>query len=480
MENLKKNSMIDHSEENDAIDKFRDILSHWINVYTCKLCSYFAVKTIKGSQLVLGQVLYETETPKNAKPNYYFENDHIIAGHEITSIETKDIEQLLFELKKGSVPFLSYTFSLKSKSGEIPNFTFYPVYPPAMSYGPRIPTLIATGKERHNFFTVDSHLLNWELKSADQPFDSIEDLLSHIRLPALSQIGDYPKLEVWGRSPAHISQSSTINNGKALIAVDMFKNLDVSKIKLGLKVFKKTDTERFSVNADKIDLTENENLIIGNYRLDVEDATWLQAFLSYDDLALHSWFINDIEKQINHRYSIHHLFDENLEITRKYLLELTKNPSEDFEYGVASLLHVLGFSVLHYGQIPKLKDGPDIVAYTPIGNIAVIECTIGPLDKEDKLTKLIQRTVLIKDKLGKIGFGHFSIQPIIVSKFSKAEVSGDLEKAGKHGIAVVCKEELTELLNRVNSYPNPEGLFREASRLIPKTEQLSLPDLNNE
>jgi hypothetical protein len=53
---------------------------------------------------------------------------------------------------------------------------------------------------------------------------------------------------------------------------------------------------------------------------------------------------------------------------------------------------------------------------------------------------------------------------------TRNEVSGHLEDAGRHSIVVVCREELTELLNRAIFPPDPEGLFKEAVQLIPENE----------
>lgn len=68
--------------------------------------------------------------------------------------------------------------------------------------------------------------------------------------------------------------------------------------------------------------------------------------------------------------------------------------------------------------------------------------------------------------------GYLLVQPVIITMLTRNEVSGHLEEAGKHGIAVVCKEELTEFLNRTNFYPDPERLFKEATQLIPEDEKL--------
>jgi hypothetical protein len=469
--------MSDNLDKN-AVDEFSDILSHWINVYKWQNCSYVAIKSSTGPRLVFGRIILETNPSKESKSDFYFETENIIAQHEMLSIKPDDIAKRLLEAKDGLVTYSKRAFILKNKSDELPYFACYQIYHPDISYGPRLPSLIIREKERHAILTMNLQLLNWELRSADQPFDSITDLLVHMGLPGLSQMGDSATLEIVARTPANISDKSIISNNNATIILNVSQDVDVNKIKLGCKVFNKNAIERFSVNGEKITWTNNQDSLIGEYKHTVEDAAWLQAFLSYEDLALHDWYINDPQKQTNPRYSIHSIFDGSHDILRRFLLE-AEFTQENFEEGIALLLNVLGFSIFHYGQIPKLKDGPDIIAFTPLGNVAVIECTVGLLDKNDKLAKLIQRTVLIKEKLKSAGLGHFSIQPIIMSKLPRAEVTGHLEEAGKHSIAVVCKEELTELLNRVTFYPDPEGLFREASRLIPKTEQLSLPDLNN-
>ncbi|MEW6409741.1 MAG: hypothetical protein AB1488_06470 [Nitrospirota bacterium] len=469
--------MNDYLDKN-AVDEFSDILSHWIDVYKWQNCSYVAIKSPTGPKLVFGRIILETSLYKDSITDFYLETQSIIAQHEILSAEPNNIDKRLLEAKEGLATYSKHAFNLKNKSGELPDFTCYPIYHPAISYGPRLPSLIIRERERHAILTMNLRLLDWELRSADQPFDSIEDLLAYMGFPVLSQMGDFATLEIVARTPTNISDKSIINNNNSTIIVNVSQDLDATKIKVGCKVFNKDGIKRFSVNGEKIRWTDNKDSLIGEYNHTVEDASWLQAFLSYEGLALHSWYVSDPQKQTNPRYSIHNLFDEKHDILQKFLLQAGYT-SENFEDGVALLLNTLGFSIFHYGQIPKLKDGPDIIAFTPMGNIAVIECTIGLLDKEDKLAKLIQRTVLIKEKLKSAGFGHFSIQPIIVSKLPRTEVTGHLEEAGKHGIAVVCKEELNELLNRITSCPDPEGLFQEASRLIPKSEQLSLPDINN-
>ena len=109
---------------------------------------------------------------------------------------------------------------------------------------------------------------------------------------------------------------------------------------------------------------------------------------------------------------------------------------------MSSLLTIFGFSIASYGKMTKYREGPDIIAEAPSGNIGIIECTVGLLNNNDKLAKLVQRTSLFREKLKEVGYPFLEIQPAIVTPLTRDEVKADIEMAGIHGIAVVCKENL--------------------------------------
>ena len=119
------------------------------------------------------------------------------------------------------------------------------------------------------------------------------------------------------------------------------------------------------------------------------------------------------------------------------------------------------------GTTKLLREGPDILASAPSGNLLVVECTTGLLNEGNKLAKLTRRTILKKEKLMESGYGHLVVQPIIVTSLLRGSVVTDLNDAGKSGIAVVCKEELDLLLNENILFPDPEVLLKRAAKLIP-------------
>lgn len=372
--------------------------------------------------------------------------------------------------------FLGNTYSLPIiQHGSPLFFMFSPIYHPAIKDGPRLPALIIQGGSKHDLLLAQKRgLLDWELKGADQPFDSLDELLGFLGLPSLAQIGDQTTLEIAMRSPAMISDTSGIVKGKAIIKCRVAATLDPKKIKLGIKILHRDSTDRSFIQGDHLEWTVDGNFRIGTAKIDVGEAPLAQTFISYNGTALHQWWILDAEKRLNARHAIYEVFDADLKLIRQFLFSPSKKDDRAFEHGVALLLDLFGFSVSHHGTIKKLEDGPDIIAITPIGNVGVIECTTGLLDEDDKLAKLVKRTKLIKERLSKSGYGYLGTYPVIISALSRNEVEAHLEEAGKNGIAVICKENLENLLTRVSFPPNPDSLLQEALQLIPGSGQQSL------
>ncbi len=275
-------------------------------------------------------------------------------------------------------------------------------------------------------------------------------------------------------SPVWIADDSIIADRKASIKCYAAANIDLLKIKLGYKIFHKDlDVERSSVTGASFDWKKEGDLYICIIEVDVKDATLLQAFLSYGGIALHEWYVQDPSKSFNQNFVMHEVFDNQLKVLREILVDPDGNQkAQSFEIGVGLILSMLGFFVLQYGKVPNLTDGPDIIAATPNGNVLIVEATTGPINTKDKISKLARRTVLINKKLSGSGFGPTVVQPIMVTELAREEVDVDLKVASKHKIAVICREEIEELLRRITLSPNPEEYFKQAVELVPTMKEL--------
>jgi len=468
-----------NDQQKQEFSSFKKFLTLWRGAYQCAVISYVGVKTAQGPRLLFGRVMLEPSRMGITVTKFKFETEHVIAARSVANATWSDITSFLERVKTGGIPRIDSTAILECGRGRNLSVFFAPIHHPLITEGPRLPCLLIRGISKHDLLiqATDSRQLDWELKASDIPFDNLDELSIHCGLPALTQMGDSTVLEVVARSPGWIGDRSTIMNGEARIECRFASALDIGKIRVGYKVFQKdfVVVDRASVSGSTLEWQQENDFKIGICRVSVGDAPLLQAFLSYAGVSLHQWWVRDPQKDLNPRYAVHQVFDEDMKLLKMMLLKPESDKSDAFEGAVSTLCNLLGFSVVSYGRMPKLQEGPDIIAVTPAGKIVVIECTLGLPNKKDKLAKLVQRTTVVKEKLTAAGYGDLQIQAAIVTPLSRNEVVADLEDASKHNIAVICKEDIERLLSRVDLPPNPENLFQELRRMVQRTNQGDYP-----
>jgi hypothetical protein len=414
-------------------------------------------------------------TGGTTEPRRRFETEHVIATQWVTGAAGSDFDAIIERARVGELMATDGVLSLAIDQNARLSTNFSPIYHPLISEGPRLPSLLIRGAQRHGLFMEVGNPveLDWELKAADLPFDTLDELLLQYNLPLLGQMGDSTTLEVVARTPAVIGANSAIHSGKAMIKCPIARGLVPEKLRIGYRIFRnEQQIDRGSVDGTAFEWRDENEFRIGSCLVEIGDALFVQAFLSYDGVALHQLLLSDPEKHLNPRHAIHQVFDQDVELLRKMLLKPDPDTPYAFENAVSMLLNIVGFSVTNYGRIPKVQRGPDIVAISGSGQLAVIECTVGLLDEKDKLAKLVQRTKLIREKLTTSGYGHLHVQSAIVTPLSRDEVAANLETAGTHGIAVVCKEDLEALLNQVGFPPNADRILENAKTLIPPSRQV--------
>jgi hypothetical protein len=466
--------MNSHLEQQFA--DFESLLDRWAEGYQSAVVSYVALKTANGLRLLFGRVLLELARYGADATAFSFETEHLTAARYVSVATPDKIRSLLVKARSGQISSADNATTVSFQTDASLSIFFSPIRHPFVSEGPRLPSLRISGPSKHGLIAsvVDSQVLDWELKAADTPYDNLDELLNQCGLPTQMQMGDSTTLEIVARSPVVIASTSAIAGTNALIECHLAATLAIEKLRLGYKVVRKGDAQRESVSGSALDWRRDGDVKIGAYRVPVGEASLLQAFVSYAGVAHHQWWVTDPQKRLNPRHAIHQVFDDDLELLRRMLLKPSTDNPQAFENALSTLLNLLGFSASNYGRIPKLQKGPDIIAISPAGHIGVVECTVGLLDQNDKLAKLVQRAKLIRDKLNSSGYRFLQLQAVIVTPLSRDEVTANLEAAGKHDIAVLCREDIEELLNQVNLPPNADRLFEDAKRLVPNSSQTSL------
>ena len=451
--------------------QFQSLVAHWVKAYNHADYAYVGVKTTGGARLIAGRIfLNPFSNPQMVAP-FAYDSEHVIAGRFVLDISEQDVLTMLESLRCGEMLGVGGTVVSLQPDNSL-NTICSPVRHPFVADGIRVPNIKSSGISRQTLLSGIEPLfdIDWELKSGQAPFDSLDDLLRHCALPIQSEMGGATWLEIVAGCPAFITDKSVIDNGEARIECRVASSLDAEALRVGYKIFQGEGNieRRESLSGTSFEWRLENGAKEGSCRVQVGDAQLMQAFASYSGVALHQWWITDPNKRLNPRHAIHQVFDDDLELLTKQLFKPESDKAHMFEQAVSTLLNLIGFSTGTYGRIPKLQRGPDVIAISPAGNIGVVECTLGLINENDKLAKLVQRTKLIKDKLSQTGYGHLQVLPVVVTPLPRTENSANLEEAGKLGIAVVCKEDIEALIVQVRLSLNPEKWFEDAKSLVPR------------
>jgi Holliday junction resolvase len=164
-------------------------------------------------------------------------------------------------------------------------------------------------------------------------------------------------------------------------------------------------------------------------------------------------------------------FDPQLSVTRELVMtepgKGKTGKSGELETGLAWMLWLLGFSVVHFGTTSKMSDAVDIVAVTPNGHYAMIECTTGHLKSDHKLSSLVARTARVKAELEKNGIRNVKIISVMVTNRPREEIRADLEQADKLGVLVVSRETLDRVFAvQSKLHPDADKYYREAEEYL--------------
>jgi len=127
---------------------------------------------------------------------------------------------------------------------------------------------------------------------------------------------------------------------------------------------------------------------------------------------------------------------------------------------------MLGFSVAHLGGTQRTQDAADLIATTPHGHFAIIECTTGTLRTENKLPLLVARAETVRQRLAASNQSHIHVLPVIVTSRTEGEIQADVEQAERLGILVLCREKLDRIVTQTLVLPNTNQLYDEAEAAV--------------
>lgn len=453
-------SDIDYTKITDFFGNF----APWEIAYKHAGLSYFALKH-GGDFLLLQARLFLRIVPPNV-PSSHFESSNIRVGHyplsELDRVPRAIVEELLsgkLATPRGVLRFLP---------GHADHYSVghIPFHYESHQSGMRVSVLTLAGAQCGHF--VDQWRLDWELKAALTPYDSLNELLIEYGLIGFSP-GNLANVELIASPACEVDISVQVKGITASPAVLLSDQLDFNKCSLGYRIFQRGKiVKRATIDGAGMRWEARPHHLHGSADIEIPPGAVLHCFAIYNGTAQHQGWISDPSTVQNPNRAVYEAFDGQLVILRDFLenSQGKGRDARDLEAGVAWLLWMLGFSVAHLGGTAKTQDAPDLVATTPRGNFVVIECTTGLLKADNKLPRLIERAEALRGRLEASGNRHLRVLPVIVSSKSREEIRADLEQAEKLGVLVLTKEALRQAINRTLVHQDADQIYSEGERAV--------------
>jgi len=459
------------------IAAFFEAIGPWKSAYLNARLSFIAVK--RGDALVALSARMYLSLVFRTPPKDWFEAGDVVAGQ--------------LELSGGVAAFLQAIEQIVSPDGyEIPErgkIVLRADDNQNISVG--LPNLLHhEGLNRGNRLAVSTlsggrqdvlapqPQTDWMLKAAARPFDTLIELSVEYGLGAAPNT--QTMLEVIAHAATEVWVGSSVKNGSAGLGLWLAPDLDRSKARLGYRVMdKNTVVIRGSVDGNQLDWSERSGDVVGQFSLEVPRGAVIQCIASYAGHAHHLRWFADPQTYQNVRGAVLSSVDQTGTLLRGYLLpELPPRgkAADDFESAVAWVLWGLGFAPLSFGMSPKTRDAFDMLAVNPRGDFVVVECTLGLLRAESKLSKLSAREAGLRKMLATSGLQHIRVLPVIVTAMTRDEIKADLRAAAETGVLVLSRDDIEAIFEGERlRFANADQLFEQALQKLADSQEPENP-----
>ncbi|SEB60892.1 hypothetical protein SAMN02787142_0025 [Burkholderia sp. WP9] len=442
-----------HNAEN--VDTFLRTISPWGDAYGAATLSFVAVKREDSLEVVHAHLVLPNGPI--ARSDLRFETTSLLAGRFRLDMANLTVEQAVRDFADAGLetPFGRLRLLLDA-DGTLA--TFLQLWKTGLRDGEARTIALALsgsarplGQDELPYFT--------EVRSCATPFASLDEMAIAVNDIPLRR--DISLLEITAANCVQVDFGRRVTGTAANPALVLSPNLDESKASLGLAIFNRgAEPTRVQYSGDQLQWQVDERgFNIGTIYIDVPEGSAIRCFAAYDGAPQCIGWIGDPEKMPNLRYALHATFDAELQVLQRYLLDEDHHQkhSRDFETGVAALLFMLGFSVEALAGKP-LENGPDLVATTPKGELVLVECTIGQINKDGKLGKLVDRAASVRRSLQGAGHNPARVLPVIVSP-RPLEAIADITAANSMGVVVFTREDLEAGLQLARNPQDPDDLI---------------------
>lgn len=453
--------MNDFSQQ--QFNAFFSAISAWRAAYRRARLHFIAIRQGESLSIISARIYLDLDGSDAVKP--HFRAGALEAGHwEIPQSELS-VEDAIFALIGEHGVLIKGIGQLRLVSDPQNEVFVTPptlLHPEGLSSGNRLALLSLAGANWAQW--VPQPESDWLLKAADTPYDSVQELCGEYGLGTLR--GDRSLIEVVARTAVQVLERSEIKGTSAELGVWMASSLDRAKAKIGFRVLDKGQVlQRGTVAGSDLTWYEDGFASIGTTQLEVPAGAVVQCIASYCGHAHYVRWRADPSILQNPRAAVLSMVDQNQETLRGYLqpeFPPRGSAAGDFEAAIGWLLWAIGFSTASFGTNAKTRDAFDIVAVAPKGDFVVVECTLGLLRADTKLSKLSARATNLRETLDASNMRSLRVLPVIVTAMTADQVKADTSQAEEMGVLVLTRENLVSVLDELVGFPNGDRWFERA------------------
>lgn len=469
--------MNEHAQK--MIGAFFAAISPWDSAYATGRLSFIALRRDGFLDILAARV--RLQSIFREQPKGWFRAGNLEAGQVEISGGVGAVAQTIEHIASPDGFEIPNRGQLVLRPEENQNISVGPpdlIHAEGISRGNRLAVLTMSGITRQ--LLVQQPEIDWVLKAAELPFDSLNEL--SVEYGVAAGPNRFTMLDVVAHAAVEVWISSSVKDRRADLGLWLAQNLDKGKARLGYRVIDKgVVVDRGSVVGDKLDWGERAGDVVGLLALEVPPGAVVQCIASYAGHAHHlHWFADPATYQ-NARAAVLLSVDATGNLLRGYLLpELPPKgkAADDFESAVAWTLWALGFAPVSFGMNAKTRDAFDIVCVSPRGDFVVVECTLGLLRAESKLSRLSAREASLRRMLVASGLQHLRVLPVIVTAMTKDEIKADLSAAAETGVLVLAREDLEAIFESGRlRFANADQLFEEAMQKVADAKTAGSPEL---
>jgi len=148
-------------------------------------------------------------------------------------------------------------------------------------------------------------------------------------------------------------------------------------------------------------------------------------------------------------------------------MAITGKTGDPLEHAVATLLHLMGLAVAHYGRntFPRGGDMADIVAFDELGGtLLLVECTARAVDPTSEIAKLATRARELQNQVP-----NTVVLPAFVTLQKRAElIEPALDIAIRERVAIITSDDLKSLITSATQTPSGSRAAQLVSTFVPQ------------